>query len=76
MYTQITNLSYAGDFRMQFGEDKNKVSNIVKPNIPYFKRLYEKIIESEKQVIWHKNDGFLEQYPTHISQFHKLVICV
>lgn len=72
LYTKITSLSYGGDFRMQFGEDKNKVSNIVKPNLLYFRQLYEQIIDSEKHVIWHKKDAKLEQYPTHISQFHHL----
>lgn len=72
LYTKITSLSYSGDFRMQFGEDRNKVSNIVKPNLPYFRQLYEKIIEGEKHVIWHKDESRLEQYPTHVSQFHHL----
>lgn len=72
LYTRITSLSYAGDFRMQFGEDKNKVSNIVTPNLPYFRQLYEKIIDAEHHVVWHKGEGYLEQFPTHLSQSHHL----
>lgn len=74
LFTKITSLSYAGDFRMQFGEDKNKVSNIVAPNLPYFKHLYEKIIDAEDHVVWHKNEGHLEQFPNHLSQSHHLYL--
>lgn len=44
-FKKVTGLSYHGDFRMIFGENKEKISNIVLPQLYYFKQLYEPILK-------------------------------
>ncbi|KFQ12058.1 Mitochondrial translocator assembly and maintenance protein 41, partial [Leptosomus discolor] len=60
LYVQITGLSYSGDFRMVIGEDRWKVQNIVKSNVPHFQKLYSSILEDCPQVVYKHHLGRLE----------------
>lgn len=51
---------FLGDFRMVIGEDKAKVSNIVKENMEHFRILYNNILQECPQVVYKPQQGKLE----------------
>lgn len=69
----ITGLSYSGDIRMTVGEDKNKVANIVKPNLSRLRTQYESILDqNDSHLYWNKSKGIFEQNLSPASRFHHL----
>ena len=46
VYVGVFVILYAGDFRMFIGEDKDKIRNIIRPNVAEFERLYEPHLSS------------------------------
>merc|ERR1719228_2227080 len=60
LYLTLAGLSYTGDFRMVVGEDKNKVANIVRPQIERFRKLYMESLENFSSNVYY-NDGRFKQ---------------
>ncbi|KAI2659534.1 Phosphatidate cytidylyltransferase, mitochondrial [Labeo rohita] len=61
------------DFRMVIGEDKSKVSNIVKDNMPHFRKLYNNILQECPQVVYKPQQGRLEVDKSPEGQFTQLM---
>lgn len=70
LYTAIAGLSYRGDFRMIIGEDKNKVVNIVKPQIENFRLLYTPVFKTMSNRL--SVNSFIEQDMSSESKLYHL----
>ncbi|XP_069824926.1 phosphatidate cytidylyltransferase, mitochondrial isoform X2 [Dendropsophus ebraccatus] len=73
LYLQIAGLSYSGDFRMIIGEDKAKVTNIVRPNIGHFQKLYSNILQDCPQAVYKQAQGRIEVDKSPEGQFLQLM---
>ncbi|KAM3914277.1 phosphatidate cytidylyltransferase, mitochondrial [Leptodactylus fuscus] len=73
LYLQIAGLSYSGDFRMIIGEDKAKVTNIVRPNTGHFQKLYSKILQECPQAVYKQAQGRIEVDKSPEGQFLQLM---
>ena len=70
LYSTISGLSYNGDFRMTVGEDKNKINNIVVPNLDRFNEMYKPTL-STASYLERSGDTF-KQPITFQSRLHHL----
>jgi translocator assembly and maintenance protein 41 len=84
LYLQVARISYLGDFRMTFGEDRNKVNNIVSSNVGSFRDLYSHVLDSlalercestdaRECVVYHignvsKRYDLITTLPSHLKQ--------
>lgn len=61
LFLSIAGLSYAGDFRMVVGENKNKVQNIVSSSFESFQELYRPILLNMHQLHFNTSSGKCQQ---------------
>ena len=73
LFLEIAGLSYGGDFRMIIGEDKEKISNIVIPNISNFRNLYKRRLSLFDHVNIAGNSSLIEQDLSPTAQVNHLV---
>ncbi|CAG0921149.1 unnamed protein product, partial [Notodromas monacha] len=73
LFKTIAGISYSGDVRMTFGEDQNKVSNIVEAQMPAFRELYGPTLDTMKDWLEFCNRrAIFEQDITPAAKFHHL----
>jgi len=72
LYMTVAGLSYMGDFRMTIGENRDKVRNIVRPNMQRFQKLYRSIVTNDEHVYWNQSSGMMEQSLSAASTYHHL----
>ncbi|XP_033734378.1 phosphatidate cytidylyltransferase, mitochondrial-like [Pecten maximus] len=71
LFTQIASLSYTGDIRMSFGEDQNKVDNIVNASLNNFRILYKPILADTGYLSWdEKRKCFEQEYSYPARRYH------
>lgn len=70
LFQQIVGLSYHGDFRMIFGEDRKKIDKIVKGGYPKFEEIYKPILADDKRLTLRGNK--IEQDNSTPSIYHRL----
>jgi translocator assembly and maintenance protein 41 len=61
LYITIAGLSYGGDFRMWFGENPDKVKNIVHGSFEQFDSLYQPLLVSQFNCVWSASRSQFEQ---------------
>ena len=61
LFLRIAGLSYAGDFRMLVGENKNKVQNIVSSSFESFQELYRPILLNSGKLHFSSSSGKYHQ---------------
>lgn len=72
LFAAVAGISYAGDFRMTIGEDRDKVRSIVRPNVDAFRRLYEPHLGDGVHLHWHRSRGTVQQGGSAESRYHHL----
>lgn len=72
LFVVISYLSYMGDFRMKFGEDKNKVYNLVRPNIDEFFYIYRSILQKHDYLFWDETNQEYIHEATNRSRYYLL----
>uniref|UniRef100_A0A1I7YHU0 Phosphatidate cytidylyltransferase, mitochondrial n=1 Tax=Steinernema glaseri TaxID=37863 RepID=A0A1I7YHU0_9BILA len=70
LLNQIVALSYNGDFRMLFGEDKNKVSKIVQGALDRLSAVYSPLLEADSRVA--VRGMRVEQDSSTAAYYHRL----
>ncbi|XP_077293467.1 phosphatidate cytidylyltransferase, mitochondrial [Arctopsyche grandis] len=75
LFHTVSHLSYSGDFRMTFGENKNKVANIVTPQLDEFRRLYESPLSQLQRYVRELDgdDHSMEQDAAPRAKFEHLI---
>ncbi|KAJ8046912.1 Phosphatidate cytidylyltransferase, mitochondrial [Holothuria leucospilota] len=72
LFHTIAGLSYHGDFRMTFGENKNKVDNIVGANLEHFQEYYKPYLGEFTHLHWNSDKSWYEQGTSPAIVFNHL----
>lgn len=65
-YNELVSLSYRGDFRMSFGEDKNKIGRIAEGNRAQLNQIYMPFLKADKYISIQGDT--IEQVTTFLSE--------